>query len=68
MTRLSPPFNMKKFSCGCDYKKIHTGLVSFSNDDGATIIEVYPTQQSRFDAEQQKLDKQLDKSLDICRC
>ena len=25
-------------------------------------------QQSRFDAEQQKLDKQLDKSLNICRC
>ena len=24
--------------------------------------------QSMFDAEQQKLDKQLDKSLNICRC
>jgi hypothetical protein len=24
--------------------------------------------QSRFDAEQQKLDRQLDKSLNICRC
>jgi hypothetical protein len=29
-----PPFSMKNFSCRCDYKKIHTGLVSFSNDDG----------------------------------
>jgi hypothetical protein len=38
-----PPFNMKNFSCGCDYKKIHTGLVSFSNDDGATIVEVHAT-------------------------
>jgi hypothetical protein len=25
-------------------------------------------QMSRFDAEQQKLDEQLDKSLNICRC
>jgi hypothetical protein len=25
-------------------------------------------QMSRFDAEQQKLDRQLDKSLNICRC
>jgi hypothetical protein len=35
-----PPLNMNNFSCGCDYKKIHPGSVSWSNDDGATIIEV----------------------------
>jgi hypothetical protein len=41
--KVVPPFNMKNFSCGCDYKKIHTGLVSFTNYDGATIIEVHAT-------------------------
>jgi hypothetical protein len=28
-------------TCGCDYKKIHTGLVASSGDDGAAIIEVH---------------------------
>jgi hypothetical protein len=30
-------------ACGCDYKKIHTGLVASSGDDGAAIIEVHTT-------------------------
>jgi hypothetical protein len=38
--KVVPPFNVKNFSCGCDYKKIHTGSVAWSNDNGATIIEV----------------------------
>jgi hypothetical protein len=31
-------------------------------------VQTEQQQQSIFDAEQQKLDKQLDKSLNICRC
>ena len=34
----------------------------------STAEQTEQQQQSRFDAEQQKLDKQLDKSLNICRC
>jgi hypothetical protein len=35
---------------------------------GAPAEHTEQQQQSLFDAEQQKLDKQLDKSLNICRC
>jgi hypothetical protein len=34
----------------------------------STAEQTEQQQQSRFDAEQQKLDRQLDKSLNICRC
>jgi hypothetical protein len=34
----------------------------------STAEQTAQQQQSRFDAEQQKLDQQLDKSLNICRC
>jgi hypothetical protein len=35
---------------------------------GSSADQTAQQQQSIFDAEQQKLDKQLDKSLNICRC
>ena len=35
---------------------------------GAPAEQTEQQQQSIYDAEQQKLDKQLDKSLNICRC
>jgi hypothetical protein len=38
----------------------------FSPDSNAEQTE--QQRQSIYDAEQQKLDKQLDKSLNICRC
>jgi hypothetical protein len=38
-----PPFNIMSRPRGCDYKKIHTGSVASSNDDGAAIIEVHAT-------------------------
>jgi hypothetical protein len=35
---------------------------------GAPAEQIEQQQLSTFDAEQQKLDQQLDKSLNICRC
>jgi len=35
---------------------------------GAPAEQMEQQRLSRFDAEQQKLDQQLDKSLNICRC
>ena len=35
---------------------------------GAPAEEIEQQRLSTFDAEQQKLDQQLDKSLNICRC
>jgi hypothetical protein len=35
---------------------------------GSTADQTEQQKQSVYDAEQQKLDKQLDKSLNICRC
>jgi hypothetical protein len=33
------PFNIMRRARGCDYKKIHTGSIASSNDDGAVIIK-----------------------------
>jgi hypothetical protein len=38
----------------------------FTPDSGANQVE--QNRLSAFDAEQKKLDEQLDKKLDICRC
>jgi hypothetical protein len=43
-----------------------TASVPFS--PRATAEQIEQQQMSTFDAEQQKLDRQLDKSLNICRC
>jgi hypothetical protein len=34
----------------------------------APSVQTEQEQMSKFDAEQQKLDRQLDRSLNICRC
>jgi hypothetical protein len=37
-----PPFNMKNFACGCDYKKIHTGSVVWSQNHSQLLPPLYP--------------------------